>query len=281
MPKPKEVSLRLEFGFPPGHNVRKASIAPDGKITFSDALGLAVIPEYMERALQFPRQKAPKIQVKHRLDGDLATIGGLAELTKFDSVFVIDTNRRTINGKDVHAACFIRCQFIQQKDNSVQVVCDEEKVNFYELHNATQNPELLAILKVAHDVSGWPNFKKTTKLAFVTDSSLGAHNDICARKIPIYGQHFLPPRFSLLYASSDTGREVINKLIRFCDHQATKYLNDLEQGTVPSSDLHALPEDTSVMHRYVCHTGLEIVNSVAKGISLQAGSTLQLYGVRK
>lgn len=281
MTKPKPVNLSIQFGFPSGHTVRKASITPDGKLIFTDASGSEVIPEYMERSLYFERPKGPKVQVKHRMVGGLATIGGLDELTLFDSVIVIDTNGRTINGEDIRAACFVRCRFIQQDDNSVRIVCDEEKLNILELHNVKGNPELLAILKIAVDISAWPDFRKNSKIAFVTDSALGAHEAICSRKMSIYGPYLLPPGFSLLYASGETGREAVNKLLKYCDSQATAHLIKLEQGTAIKSDLHVLPEDNNVKYRYISQTGLEIVNPVVKGTSLEPGTKISLYGIRK
>lgn len=275
---PKPISLTIQFQLPEGCGNVKATISPSGEIVFTDEHGNIVVPEYMDRAVQYSRSKGPKIQSRQKVVGNLVTVSGLSELTKYDSVFVTDANTRTLGNREVSAACFI-CFRFHPEGEKVRIE-SEGKLNIYEFHEVPENPEMLAILKVARDVhrSGGEGIR--VGVAFVTDSELGNHDDINLRRRPIYGNHYLPEGFSLHYASSDTGQEGLNRLIRFCDKQASKYLTYLEEGTVKRSPLRTLEEDPRVLYRYMFRDDLEIVNPVVGGIRTQPGTTVSLYGLR-
>lgn len=232
----------------------------------------------MLRAIQYDRPKGPKIQGRYIQTNHLVTVGGLKELAQYDSIFIIDTNTRTLEKGRVSIACFICCQLIPEGEK-FRVECDG-KLNIYEFHNVRGNPELLSILKVANDVLNSEGYQANHKSAIVTDTELGSHDSINSRTTPIFGPHCLPRGFTLLYASAETGQEVLNRIIRICDHQAANYFNYLEKGIIKDSEFRVLSEDSSVKYRYMSRDDLEIVNPVVGGISIGEGTKLSLYGMK-
>jgi hypothetical protein len=278
---PKPIDLTISFKLPKGVKFANASIQPGGEIILTDDEGNTFTPELMERKIGFPREKGPKIQSRNKVFGKHLSVGGLKEFTKYDSVFFIDTNKRLVNGEEVAAACFINCQFITSKDQ-IRIVCDE-KLNIYEFHNIpknVKNPETLAILKIARDITKISESNMNLNVAVVTDTELGSHDEINARKTPIFKNHLLPAGLHLHYASTDTGREVINRMLKFCDKQSSLYLKYLEEDSVKKSDLKQLAEDPSVQYRYMFRNDIELVNPVVGGISIPPGTKVSLYGVK-
>lgn len=278
---PKPINLSITFRLPKDRKVASASIKPDGEIVFIDDSGKEITPEYMERTVHFHRPKGPKVQSRNKVIRDRVTVGGLDELAKYESVFVIDTNTRTIRGQKTSAACFICCRFVPE-GNKVRIKCDG-KLNIYEFHGVPEheNAEMLAILKVARDVARSAAPGGLLKIAFVSDSALGSHDEISTGLKPIYGDHFLPQGFVLHYASPETGQEAINRLIKFCDKQSSNYLKCLGEGSVKRSELKPLEEDPSVQYRYMFRDDLEIINPIVGGISVRPGMSALLQGMRE
>lgn len=276
----KPINLTISFSIPKGVKLAKASIKPDGEIVLIDEEGKIITPEHMERSTHYNRDKGPKIQSRSKVENQSLSVGGLKEFAEYDAVFAIDTNKRVINGIKVHAACFIRCNFATE-ENQTRIECDG-KLNIYEFHNIpdNENPEMLAVLKVARDVSRTSDSDRNLNIAFVTDSDIESHDKISKRKIPIYKKHLLPPGFTLHYASTDTGSEAINRILRFCDKQSSNYLKYLEEGTVRESELMQLEEDQLVQYRYMFRDDVELINPVSTGITMRSGTKVTLYGIK-
>lgn len=275
----KPVNLSIQFSLPEGTDPAKISIKPTGEIVITGKDGEEVVPDYMDRSMHYDRPKGPKVQGRHTLSNDSATIGGLKELAHYDSIFVIDTNTKDSKQGSISVACFVCFRFIPEGEK-FGVECEGGRLNVYEFHNVGGNPELLSILKVANDVLGSGGKKGEQNFAFVTDTELGSHDSINSREAPLYGPHALPAGFRLLYASSDTGQEVLNGLIRFCDRQADNYFRYLEQGTVKDSEFRVLSEDNSVKYRYMYRDDLEIENPMIGGVSIGDGTQVSLYGMK-
>lgn len=277
----KPINLSITFRLPKGHKFSKASITPDGEIILTGEDGKPIIPEYMERSVHYERPKGPKIQSRNKMIADHVSVGGLQEFLRYDSIFVIDTNKKIIKGEEVSAACFI-CVRIIPEGAKFRIECCDGKLNIFELHNipSTENPEMLAVLKVALEINDSIGSSEPPRILFISDSALDRHDKINARQEPIYGSHYLPENFVLHYASAETGQEAINRLIKFCDKQSSNYLKYLEEGSVKVSELKLSIEDPTVHYRYVFRNDLEIVNPVVNGISVQPGTTVSLYGAK-
>ena len=265
----KRVDLTITLNLPDGHNADKLSIGEDGSVRLFDKSGNEMLPESINRAVHYERPKGPKYQSLTTADGQMTTVGGLEDLTLFEEVIALDTNTTEINGTKVSAAFFIVCR-IKVERNGFLVESLDGKGHLYEFHNVppNMNPEMLAILKVANDTK---RFRGTAKpnVVFVNDSDMGRHSAISRREQPMYGSHYLPDGFALRYASTDTGQELTNKLVRFCDAQSRKHLDRLRSGATLfcTNNLSMLDEDQSVGFRYFYFPDLSIANPIVTGVS--------------
>lgn len=275
MTKPTDISIVIRL--PHDRGGLKVSITPSGEVVLISKDGAEVIPESMERTVHYPRPKGPKVKARSKALRDHVSFGGLAELTKYSAVYAIDTNTRVIGGTSISAACFLQCRFIREGD-SIRVEAEEGRLNVYEFHNAQRNPEMLAILKVARDVSVMAPRRRGWKVAFITDSELGSHDAINARKKPIFGAHYLPRGFGLLYASQ-LGGEIPNYLLRFCDKQSSDYLGFIERGSVKDSPFQPLAEDPGVLYRFLSCPGLTINAPPVPVFSPGPDAKLAIYGI--
>ncbi len=275
---PKNIDLLIEFKLPSNIKEAKASIRPNGDFILLDKNGDKLTPEHMTRTVQYKRPKKPKVQNKISFESQITSIAGLQELTKYESIFITDTNTKMIGGNKISACCFICCKLHEESDK-YRVEC-ESRLNVYELHNVVDNPELLAILKIANDVTNSEGFSNNQRFAIVTDTELDSHASFNKKHKLIYSNQYLPIGFELLYASSDTGREFLNRLIRFCEKQSEKYLADFEDNTLPERKYKKLKEDESVQYCYSFKDDLEIVNPVIKSLRIPEGTKVALYGKR-
>jgi hypothetical protein len=269
----KRVDLTITIDLPQDYDADRLSIGPDGRVRVFDKSGNEITSARLTRAAHYDRPKGRKYQA--RSEGDSLSVGGLEELAGLDSFIAIDTNSTEINGTKISAACFMVWKLIAKKDG-FHLKSVDERHHVYEFHNASGNPEMLAILKVACDTvrAGGPLGK--SKIAFITDSDLMNHQAISNRKTPIYGRHYLPKGFMLIYASADTGRELANKLVRLCDTGSSRYIDNLQNGAFRTTGLASLEHEPSVLHRYTYYPGLSILNPIVKGATITPGTKLSI-----
>jgi hypothetical protein len=279
---PKASTLTLQLTVPDGaEGPFSLSIKPDGSLVFLDRAGQEVLPESMERSLHYDRSKGPKYQSRLTIRDGKVSIGGVAELARFDIVVVVDTNTRHIDGEDVSAAAFIICRFVPE-EGGTRLILDDKRLHIYELHGvAPGKAEMLAILKIAGDIKRSPG-ASDKRVAFVTDSHLDAHDAIASGLAPIYGDHLIPKNVELLYASPETGQEGLNQLIRFCDKCASDYLNKLARGLINGPSLKLVSEDPAVRYRYMQNREeVNVLNPVVRGPSIGPDTKISLYGRKR
>jgi len=264
---PKKVDLTVTITLPDDHGGGRLSINPEGNIKFIDNNGKEIIPEAVERATHYDRPKGPKYQSKTSATGLQATVSGLEELAALDSFIVVDTNSLEIDKTKVSAAFFVVCRLVKVKDGfSLQSLDDCGHV--YEFHNVPGNPELLSIFRIANDTAKGRKIPNCKLVGIVTDTELDKHQEYSSDAAPIYLDKKLPSGFKILYASSDTGQELLNALIKFCDKESSKYLKKLQNGEFKTKGLRELTEDRSVLYRYTYYPSLTISNSIVTGISI-------------
>jgi hypothetical protein len=268
MKKPSKLVVTIDL--PDNHNATRLSVQPDGSIRLFDANGNEVDAVRTMRSMQYERPKGPKHQTKATSLTNKASVGGLEELASLDHFIVIDTNTKQISGSKVSAAFFIACR-LRRHGNKYEIQSLDNRGHVYEFHNTAGNPEMLAILRLQNDIIKFT--PDTGKVAFITDSELGRHESICSRSEPIYGNVFLNEKFTLIYASSDTGQELTNKLIRFCDAQSSEHLKKVEQAGLNECKVNPLPEDSTTQYRFITYNDLKIFNPEITGVELMESST--------
>lgn len=97
------------------------------------------------------------------------------------------------------------------------------------------------------------NITKDMTLGLVVDSELGKHPAINRRDEPYYRDNYLPQNVGVIYASSDTGTDLPNKLIKSCDAGSRKLFRMIQKGEIVlPSELGGGSEDYSG-YAYVNH----------------------------
>lgn len=272
MKKPTQLTITIDL--PENHNATRLAMQPDGTIKVLDMDGNEVTPVRTGRAMQYERPKGPKYQSKATVLSDTVSVGGLEELAELDHFIVVDTNSAQIENKKISAAFFVVCR-LKKIDSKYKLESLDNLGHVYEFHNATGNPEMLAILRIRNDIArSHPKIKK--KIAFITDSDLGNHENISNQKSPLYGSEYLGENFILFYASSDTGQELTNKLLRFCDSESTKHLKKVQATGLINCKTIVLKEDQSIQYRFISYTDLQIVNPQITGAELTPQSTAHI-----
>lgn len=231
MSKPLEPRISFVYELPVGHNVDSVRLDKTGWFAFLNKQGDEIDVAGVQRLVTHARNKGPKVRTKQALSGSRLSVDGLRELCAYDDVFVIDTSYSYLPTKRRYAlACSVRLQFRPEGDHVRVDVADH--LVYYDLVRTEGNPERAGILALALEHCAKPG-DLTLKRAIVTDSDLGLHDAINARTTPLYGDVLLPPNFTVIYASGDTGTEATNRILAFCDKQAKTALLAMLAGEVP------------------------------------------------
>lgn len=272
--KPIDVSIEIEL--PEGHHANRFTFDySSGQIQVLDEHGNPIAGLRTQRAVHYERPKGKKYQSVMQVRGNHISVSGMEEIENLDSFFVIDTNNRVIGGVRISATFFIRLKLLRV-DNKYKIEAIDKRAFLYEFHGIpeTSNPEMLAILKVANDVIRRERNLKSASIGFVTDSELRSHKDISERTTPIYRRAYLPECFRLLYASSDTGQEVLNQLLRVCDKTSTNYLDQLEKDGLNPARLNVVFEEPSVRFRCITFTDVTVDHELLNEITLNADTKI-------
>jgi len=146
------------------------------------------------------------------------------ELVKYDAILVIDTSYEMIeNTKMAFTSMMIFWKLSGENDNfnyklSSQVIeWDATPVD---------KPENLMYAEVIENVRVQNNkYNQSPKIAVIVDSDLDNISYFNGRTKPIFENYYLPEKFHMFYASSDSGNENFqNKLLRICDNEAKNAL---------------------------------------------------------
>lgn len=272
--KPIDISIEIEL--PKDHHANRLTFDhSSGQIQVLDEHGSPIAGLRTQRAVHYERPKGKKYQSLMQVRGNHISVSGMEEIEDLDSFFVIDTNNRVISGIRISATFFIRLKLLRI-DNKYKIEPIDKQAFLYEFHNIPEasNPEMLAILKVANDVIRHERNLKPASIGFVTDSELRSHRDISERAVPIYGRAYLPKCFRLLYASSDTGQEILNQLLRVCDKTSTNYLDQLEKEGLNQTRLNVALEEPSVRFRCKSFTDVTIEHGLLNELSLNTDSKI-------
>lgn len=277
----KTTNLSVSVEFENGLHPAKASVKQNGDFIFFDENGNEIKPSRMKREMHHDRMKGPKIRTSQVLEHGKGAISGLQPLAEYDVIFAIDTNTADVSGKRVSVAGFMPFSLVPA-DEGYTIKNHENQVQIYEFEGAPRKPELLAIWKLVLDLTKHGGIGLGSRVAIVTDTELGSLDDLNAREKPIYANHFLPEGFTLLYASSDTGWEVLNKFIRICDKAAEHTIKERRAGDSPEAPFVPLEDISSVKVR-VGHRNavLTVENSTVADTMLRPGQMVSLHGLQK
>ena len=145
----------------------------------------------------------------------------------FDTLWAVDTNTKRI-GKDViSVASVIECYPRTTSPDDLEAVY-RVNGNFVFRNCPDGEAEKHAWHAVASKVIPARGYREDMRIGLVTDHDLSRHAQYNAREIPMYEGFYLPPNFTLLYATSDASANLLTWLVRRCDNDARSKLRELE-----------------------------------------------------
>jgi len=179
----------------------------------------------MSVELSYPREKKPKYLSCGPVDPERLFINPSLPLLEFDHVFAIDTNNRIIRNQKVSVACIAHCY--SENIQTDQAVLRYTLAAWFEFRNIIKKPENVAWCELILAIQNEERFKDQ-KIALLVDSDLGCHERFNNRELPIFDEFFLPDNFSIIYATTDSGGYLINKIISLCDKRSKDLLAKIE-----------------------------------------------------
>lgn len=156
--------------------------------------------------------KGPKIINRSPIDPNVLYANPSRALESYDIFYAIDTNTRFIGNKKISVTGVVagmHTQVIIEKHTSVHfhpVVC-------IEMRNVEGKAELVGWVEAFDGIKGSLNYKRNRSIAIIVDSELDRLEEYNSRSIPIYGNHYLPDKFTLLYAGDKHTDNLQNKLL--------------------------------------------------------------------
>ena len=201
-----------------------------GKIHFDEP----VINSHSEVA--YERKKGDKIISKIPIPSDELRFDANAAIeNSFDIVFAVDTNTKTIHGEAVSVTGVMQGHKI--------FIADQSGVAERFWHYFSPISFAFAGARDPAERAGWalaiefihnsPDYFPYERIGIIIDAYLGDLSAYNTRKQPIVPGVFLPKRFSLLYASADTGGEYFaNQMLSHADRAAKICLAKIEDGAI-------------------------------------------------
>lgn len=151
-------------------------------------------------------------------------------LGQYDHIFVIDTN--TIAHEDEKISVSAIIHGIIGPHDSVRREISYTLLCWFEFRNIKGKEENLAWAELIRAIGEDERFPEC-RIGIVVDSDLGNIEDYNARKLPIYGDIYLPKNIELLYATSDNADRITNKFMRMCDKKASELLEGIVSQGAP------------------------------------------------
>jgi hypothetical protein len=206
----------------------------------------------------------PKVVTQAHLPSN----GGYASLmrnltTNYDMLAVMDTNTFQYEGDRFSVCC--PC-VTKQMDNPLEGKKKSYDITFARMHSIIiknvpldSNPEVVGwYLFILHFLPTL-NLTSGKTLAMVVDSELGKHADINKRLLPYYKDEYLPEKIELIYASSDTGDDPINKAIKWCDKSSNITRAKIESKQIDVLEGFKQDTDNDFSYKFFSLDKLDIV----------------------
>ena len=147
----------------------------------------------------------------------------------FDVFWAIDTNTKRVGGEEVSISCILECYAHLAEPTRVDVAF-RKYANIVFRNCPEGAAERYGWYWLIKAITSNPRYGGSLRIGVITDHDLARHSEYNAGELPIHGQMYLPPNFTLMYATSDAGKEnVLNTLIMKCNTDATGILRQLEE----------------------------------------------------
>ena len=220
--KPRMKSLHIDCGKP--IIINRLIPNPDGSISLISNGEIKVPKEAKWNVFYDRDNKHPKILQEIPVEPTKLKFDSNQILFEFDLLCAIDTNTKEINQQRISACVAILCK----PDKAPNEYLINSNYTYIEGTDVPGSPENSAVREVIQKVIMCaPIYKKSLKIGIIWDSDYNNIQKYNARQLPLIDDFYLPDNFTLIYASADTGGEYLaNRLIRYCDKEATAKLNE-------------------------------------------------------
>lgn len=155
----------------------------------------------------------------------------------FDFLFAVDTNTGIIGDERTSISV---SYFVPKKLSSYSKSIPFLGFCAFEINGVVDgiNPETVGWHILFERLRNSVVFQHNTRIGVIVDSELDKILEMNRRNTPYYEGYYLPDGIQLVYASSDTGKELLpNQMISYCDKVAEKCLNCFAQKSVQTNKI--------------------------------------------
>jgi hypothetical protein len=201
-----------------------------GRMSF----GADMVNVYSE--VTYQRAKGPKTLSRiPQTEREISFAGGDALKRNFEFVVAVDTNTRTIQGKQVSVTGVVTAKHTMLPGPNGLVEYWKFDVPFcIEFIGVKTKPENLGWATALEQLYLKGLIATTTKTGMVVESDLGNIPAYNSRKLEIVPGTMLPESVQLVYASSDAGKEnIVNRILAVADSVSSQSLAAIQSGAVP------------------------------------------------
>lgn len=154
----------------------------------------------------------------------------------YEIIFAIDTNTRKIKNCNISISGIVQTQPVFAVDtNGVTGKAWQYFTPFcMEFIEVQYKPENFGWIKLIEHIESEIKYSRYNKIGIIVDSDLENIKLYNSHQSTIYENFFLPKRMQLIYASSDSGRDLFaNQMLKYADKASTQCLVELEKGNIP------------------------------------------------
>lgn len=203
------------------------------KLTYdpaTDAVYFAQPVENTYHQVSYERSKGPKVLNRVPLQGEALRLSSNDALEDFDLLVAIDTNTKVINGLEISVTGIVLGVWVSEPDCGARALSYRTPFCL-EFSGLAEPREKIGWVMAIKELSYHGHLPAKGRIGIVVDAYLGEIPEINAHKKAIIGNLALPRNFTMLYASSDVGREYgANTLIKHADQASTQVLNYMQEG---------------------------------------------------
>lgn len=183
--------------------------------------GKIVSARKIQLTAYYDRSKKPKIlnQLEFRRSSEFTVSHDIA-VTRYSQLWAIDTNRRELFGHIANVSGVTVCSTDGSNDYYPVLAIIFGKV--------FGNPELYAWRRFIEFVQTTPRYDAQHCYGLVVDSEFSLISSLNSRERAIHGHFVLPPNWTLIYATSDSGKEdILNRILAISDKMSTLVLDSI------------------------------------------------------
>lgn len=204
------------------------------QLTGAISFGHPMVNTYSE--VSYDRPKGPKVLSRVPQPGRKLTFDGNKAFEKnFTYRCAVDTNNRKIAEKNISITAVVTIDLIMIPGARKLESFWKFDVPFcFEWTELKVEPEKFGWLAAYERLIKVGLTTHAAKIGMIVDSDLGNIKHYNQRTQPLVGQVFLPPNVTLVYATSDSGKEsALNKALSVADSIATQCLDAISKAAPP------------------------------------------------